>query len=54
MQKEGYKCLTGLGRGKHCKKNGEKQQKIDGKPCPIRRERERKVWKTFEKWVWTS
>ena len=41
MQKEGYKALTGLGRGKPCKKNGEKWQKIDVKPCPSRREREK-------------
>ena len=41
MQKEGYKGLTGLGREKSCKKNGGKRQKIDVKPCPIRREREK-------------
>ena len=27
MQREGYKGLTGLGRGKPCKKNGWKWQK---------------------------
>ena len=41
MQKEGYKGLNGLGRGKPCKKNGGKWQKIDVKPCPSRREREK-------------
>ena len=41
MQKKGYKCLTGLGRGKPCKKNGGKRQKIEGKPCLIWREREK-------------
>ena len=40
MQKEGYKGLTGLGRGKPCKKNRGKQQKIDVKPCSSRSERE--------------
>ena len=39
--KGGYKGLNSLGRGKPCKKNGGKWQKIDGKPCPIRREREK-------------
>ena len=29
MQKKGYKGLTGLGRGKPCKKNGRKRQKIE-------------------------
>ena len=43
MQKEGYKGLTGLGRGKPCKKNGGKRKKFDGKPCPIRREREKSL-----------
>ena len=46
MQKEGYKGLTGLGRGKPCKKNGGQWQKIDGKPCLIRRDREK-----FEKFL---
>ena len=41
MQKEGYKGLAGLGRGKPCKKNGGKQQKIDVKPCLIQRERKK-------------
>ena len=54
MQKEGKNGLTGLERGKPCKKIGGKRQNIDAKPCPSRREREREVWKTFEKWVWTS
>ena len=41
MKREGYKGLTGLGRGKPCKKNGGKQQKIDVKPCPSLRKREK-------------
>ena len=41
MQKEGYNGLIGLERGKHCKKTGGKQQKIEDEPCPNRRERER-------------
>ena len=41
MQKEGYKGLIGLGRGKPCKNNGGKHQKIDVKPCSSRREREK-------------
>ena len=43
MQKEGYNGLTGLERGKPCKKTGGKRQKIDDEPCLNRRERERKV-----------
>ena len=46
MQKEGYNGLIGLERGKHCKKTGGKQQKIEDEPCPNRREREREK---FEK-----
>ena len=41
MQKEGYNGLTGLERGKSCKKTGGKRQKIDDEPCPNRREREK-------------
>ena len=41
MQKEGYKGLTGFRRGKPCKKNEGKRQKIDVKPCPSRRKREK-------------
>ena len=41
MQKERYNGLTGLERGKPCKKTGGKQQKIDDEPCPNRREREK-------------
>ena len=46
MQKEGYNGLTGLERGKPCKKTEEKRQKIENEPCPNRREREREK---FEK-----
>ena len=41
MQKEEHNGLTGLERGKPCKKTGGKWQKIDDKPCPNRREREK-------------
>ena len=41
MQKEGYKGLTSLGRGKPCKKNGGKRQKIEIEPWPSRMEREK-------------
>ena len=41
MQKEEHNGLTGLERGKPCKKTGGKRQKIDDKPCPNRREREK-------------
>ena len=39
MQKEGYKCLTGLGRQKPCKKFGRKRQKILSGAQPSWRER---------------
>ena len=32
----------------------ENYKKLVGELCPIWRERERKVWKVFEKMVWTS
>ena len=48
MQKEGYNRLTGLEKGKPCKKTGGKRQKIDDEPCPNQRERE-KFEKLFEK-----
>ena len=41
MQREGYKGLTGLGRGKPCKKNGRKRQKFEIEPWPSRMEREK-------------
>ena len=41
MQKEGYNRLTGLEKGKPCKKTGGKRQKIDDEPCPTWREREK-------------
>ena len=41
MQKEGYNRLTGLEKGKPCKKTGGKRQKIDDEPCPNWREREK-------------
>ena len=48
MQKEGYKGLTGLGRGKPCKKFGGKRQKILVEPCLVE-EREKSLknfWKS--------
>ena len=54
MQNEGYNGLTGLERGKPCKKNGRKQQKIEIVPWPSRMERE-KLKKLFEKvFDWTE
>ena len=47
MQKEGYKGLTGLGRGKPCKKFGGKRQKISVEPCLVG-EREKSLKKWFE------
>ena len=47
MQKEGQKGLTGLWRGKPCKKSG-----VNDKNCGIalsNSEREKKVWKPFWK-----
>ena len=41
MQKEGKNGLTGLERGKPCKKIGGKRQKIEKKPLPSRREKEK-------------
>ena len=41
MQKEGYNGLTGLGRGKPCKKISEKRQKFEEKPLPSWREKEK-------------
>ena len=43
MQKEGYNGLTGLERGKPCKKTGGKRQKIEDEPCPNKREREKSL-----------
>ena len=43
MQKEGYNGLTGLERGKLCKKTGGKRQKIEDEPCPNQREREKSL-----------
>ena len=48
MQKEGYKGLIGLGRGKPCKKNDRKRQKNEIEPWPSRMERE-KLKNLFEK-----
>ena len=53
MQKEGQKRLTGLERGKPYKKTRGKWQK-NWWWALSKSERERKVWKTSEKWVWTS
>ena len=41
MQKEGYNGLTGLERGKPCKKIGGKRQKIEDEPLPSQREKEK-------------
>ena len=47
MQKEGQNRLTGLERGKPCKKSRGKRQKMVGELCRIWRER--KVWKELLK-----
>ena len=39
MQKEGQKGLTGLQRGKPCKKSEGKRQKMVGELCPNWREK---------------
>ena len=41
MQKEGWKGLTGLEKGKTCKNLGGKRQKFDEWACPSRREKEK-------------
>ena len=52
-QKEGYKGLTGLVREKPCKNLVENDKKSSVEPCQVG-ERERKVWKRFEKVFWMS
>ena len=48
MQKEGQNRLTGLERGKTCKKSRGKRQKI-GRWALSNSEREREVWKELLK-----
>ena len=54
MQKEGYNGLIGLERGKPWKRPEVNEKKKNWWWALSKLERERKVWKTFEKWVWTS
>ena len=47
MQREGQRCLTGLGRERLCKKFGEKRQKQQKSRWPVGRRQ--RVWKSLKK-----